>query len=173
MRPFPSFAGFAFLIGLGVLGCRNVDVVTASYATLEEARRDGAIARGWIPEGLPPGTHEIREAHDLDSNRRWGLFNFPMEESDVLRRLLKAQERPLAGMRLDAPARIEWWPVLLRGALNPETIAATGLQAYESINGDLIFIVNWKQGRAYYWSVGGKAAFAPSGLRRDSLRVHS
>ena len=152
MPPFLSSAALAFLILLSAPGCRNIDVVTASHATLDDARRDGAIARGWIPEGLPPGAHELREAHDLDTNRRWGLFNFPVEESDVLRRLLKPQEQPLAGMRLDAPARIEWWPVLLRGALNPETIAATGLQAYESVNRDLIFAVNWKQGRAYYWS---------------------
>ena len=155
MRRVPSLAGFACLITFFAIGCRNVDVVTDSYATLDEARRDGAIARGWVPEGLPPGTHEIREAHDLDSNRRWGLFSFQPEESDVLRRLLKPDERPLAGERLDAPARIEWWPVLLRGKLDPDTIAATGLRAYESVSGDLIFLVNWKQGRAYYWSSQG------------------
>ena len=155
MRRAPFLAGFACLIGLFSIGCANADVVTASYATLDEARRDEAIARGWIPEGLPPGTHDIREAHDLDSNRRWGLFNFPHDESDVLRRLLKPEERPLAGARLNAPARIEWWPVLLRGALDPEAIAATGLRAYESAGGDLIFLVNWKQCRAYYWSPPG------------------
>jgi hypothetical protein len=58
---------------------------------------------------------------------------------------------------VDAPARIEWWPVLLRGALNAESIAATGLRAHESVDGRLIFLVNWNQCRAYYWS------FSPQG----------
>ena len=142
-----------FIISIAAIGCRNADVVTASYATLDEARREGAIERGWIPEGLPPGTHDMREAHDLDSNRRWGLFSFPPEESDVLKRLLKADEKALSDVRIDAPPRIEWWPVLLRGALNSESIAATGLRAYESVDGRLIVLVNWKQCRAYYWSV--------------------
>lgn len=159
MRRVPSLVGLLhlfiiFIIPIPATGCRNVDVVTASYATLDEARREGAIERGWIPEGLPPGTHDIREAHDLDSNRRWGLFSFRPEESDVLRRLLKPAETSLNGVRVDAPARIEWWPVLLRGALNPESIAATGLRAYESTDGTSIFLVNWKQRRAYYWSLG-------------------
>ncbi len=156
MRRVPTLAGLSCLLTVFLVGCRNVDVVTASYATLDEARREGAIERGWIPEGLPPRTYEIREAHDLDSNRRWGLFSFQLEESDVLRRLLKAEEFPLAGVRADAPPRIEWWPVLFRGALDPDAIAATGLRAYQSASGDLVFLVNWKQGRAYYWSSGSR-----------------
>jgi hypothetical protein len=140
------------MVSLPSIGCRDADVVTASYATLDEARSEGAIGRGEIPEGLPPGTHEIRAAHDLDSNRRWGLFSFPAEESDALKRLLETGEKSLNGVRVDAPPRIEWWPVLLRGALSPESIAATGLLAYESVDGTLIVLVNWKQCRAYYWS---------------------
>jgi hypothetical protein len=155
MRWVPSLAGllYLFIISLPAIGCRNVDVVTASYATLDEARREGAVERGWIPEGLPAGTHEIREAHDLDSNRRWGLFSFRPEDSATLKQLLEADEKPLSGVRADAPPRIEWWPVLLRGALDAESIAATGLRAYGSVDGRLIFLVNWQQCRAYYWSL--------------------
>ena len=140
----------ALLIAAGA--CRNIDVVTASYATLDEAKKAGAIERGWVPDGLPPGTTEIRDAHDLDSNRHWGLFLFPRSEGDVLRRLLQPDEATLAGRTTDIPGRVEWWPVLLRGALKHEQLAATGARAYAAKSGDLVFVINWNQGRAYYWT---------------------
>ena len=142
----------ALLIAAGA--CRNLDVVTDSYATLDEAKKAGAIERGWVPDGLPPGTTEIRDAHDLDSNRHWGLFLFPRSEGDVLRRLLQPDEATLAGRTIDVPGRVEWWPVLLRGALDEEKIKSTGLRAYRSVRGDRLFLVNWEQGRAYYWAIG-------------------
>ena len=131
--------------------CRDADVVTATYATIAEAAAEGAVERGWVPRGLPPGTREIREAHDLDSSRRWGLFNFPPAEADALKSLLAA-DLSLDGIRVDTPRRIEWWPVLLRGPLKHEQVQATGAQAYTAKSGDLVFLINWKQGRAYYWS---------------------
>ena len=140
---------FCFLIAAA--GCRDLDVVTESYATLAEATADGAVARGYLPQGLPPGTHDIREAHDTQSARRWGLFDFPPGEADALRALL-GPEMSLQGLHVDAPPRIEWWPILLRGSLNDDQIRATGARAYAAREGPLIFGVNWKQGRAYYWT---------------------
>ena len=132
-------------------GCRNIDVVTEAYATLAEAQSAGAIDRGWMPRGLPPGTGEIRVAHDLDSNRRWGLFNFPTSEGDALRALI-AGEISFDGLTCNPPRRIEWWPILLREQLEGEEIKAAGLRAYAAKEADLIFAVNWGQGRAYYWT---------------------
>jgi hypothetical protein len=140
------------LLLAGAIACSDFDVVTESYATLEEARKAGAIERGWIPDGLPPGTTDLREAHDLDSNRQWGLFMFPPGEADVLRRLLQTDEVSLTGRTIDIPGRVEWWPVLLRGALDDEKIKSTGLRVYRSVRGNRVFLVNWSQGRAYYWS---------------------
>lgn len=132
-------------------GCRDLEVVTESYATLAEATAAGAVERGWLPRGLPAGTRDIREAHDLDSPRRWGLFNFPPAEADALRALI-GSEMSLEGVICDPPRRIEWWPVLLRGPLEDEQVRATGLRAYPAREGDVIFAVNWRQGRAYYWT---------------------
>jgi hypothetical protein len=42
--------------------------------------------------------------------------------------------------------------VLLRGRIDDERVAATGIKAYRSASADLVFLVNWQQGRAYYWS---------------------
>lgn len=134
------------------VGCGNIDVLTASYATLDEARRAGAIERGWIPTWLPPGAHDLREAHDDDSNRRWGLFNFDATDEPALREAVGAPIS-LEGRSCEAPRRIEWWPVMLRGRLRAGPIEATGLVAYAAREPEgLIVAVNWKQRRSYYWT---------------------
>lgn len=140
----------AALLAAATLACRDLNVVTAAYATLAEATAEGAVREGFVPEGLPPGTREIRAAHDLDSDRRWGLFNFPVTESDALRKIL-GENVSLEGHSCNPPRRIEWWPRLLREDLDAAQIAATGHEAFRGKDGGEIFVVNWKQGRAYYW----------------------
>ena len=133
-------------------GCRDLEVVTASYNTLADARNAGAISGGWLPEGLPPGTTDVREAHNPDTNARWGLFNFPVAQAPALKALLEPSEFSVSGQECRPPRRIEWWPILLRGALDAEAVKAAGLKSYRSRDGALIFVLNWTQGRAYYWS---------------------
>ena len=152
-RVLPACIGTA---ALTIVACSNVDVVTASYATLEEARASGAITPGRMPDRLPTGSHDLREARDLDTQRRWGLFSFPVDQRDQLNALLEPEEISLTGETCDVPGRIEWWPLLLRGNLDDERIRATGLHAYKAASGDLIFAVNWNQGRGYYWTPAGK-----------------
>jgi hypothetical protein len=133
-------------------GCQDLQVVTNTYNTLADARSSGAIERGWIPGFLPPSAHDIREAHDQASaRRRWGLFSFRPEDDGALKGRL-GSEMSLEGVGTDAPPRIEWWPVLLRGTLNPAQLTATGLKGYAVPGDDLIVAVNWNQRRAYYWS---------------------
>jgi hypothetical protein len=132
-------------------GCRDNDVVTSSYVSMAEAREAGAAVRGDIPPGVPEGAHDIRTASDRRSSRRWGLFNFPPQDAAALRAMLQADETSLAGVECDIPGRIEWWPLLLRGTVNAEHAKAAGLQAYRSRQGRLMVVVNWNQGRAYYW----------------------
>ena len=62
-----------------------------------------------------------------------------------LRALLEPNEIPLAGLRCDPPARIEWWPRALRGDLDGERLSITHLQAYRARDGRLIVAVNWSQ----------------------------
>jgi hypothetical protein len=147
----PSVAA-ALLAAVLASSCRNVDVVTASYATLREAQAAGAVSSGYLPEGLPPGTRDIREAHDPGTPRRWVLFNFPPAEREHLLALLEPQEFSLDGQSCDVPGRIEWWPVILRNRLDAERIRATGLLTYKGRSGDVLYAVNWSQGRAYLWT---------------------
>jgi hypothetical protein len=142
-----------FVVAAVSAGCRDKDVVTESYATMSEARSAGAPGRGDLPDGVPESVHDIRTASDLHSGRRWGLFSFPSRDADAIRGLLATEEMSLAGVECDIPGRIEWWPVLLRGRVDAEQAKAAGLQAYRSRQGSLVVVVNWKQGRAYYWKV--------------------
>ena len=151
MIPVRTAIAAAAVIMLSVPACGNVDVVTDAYGTLAEAQRAGAVERGWLPKGLPPGTRELRVAHDLDSNRRWGLFDFPQEEGEALRGLV-GPELSFDGLTCTPPRRIEWWPMLLRNQLDAARIQATGLRGYTVKDSDLILAINWAQGRAYYWT---------------------
>ena len=142
-------------------GCSDLDVVTNTYSTLADARAAGAIEHGWLPAWVPAGAHDIREAHDEGgSRRRWGLFSFAVDDAAFLRERLGA-EAGFEGLKVDAPPRIEWWPVALRGSLNAESLASTGLRSYRVPDG-LAVGVNWNQRRAYYWTLRTVAANNPS-----------
>jgi hypothetical protein len=137
---------------LGGAGCRDSQVLTHSFADMAEARAAGAVERGWMPAILPPGAHDIRIAHDEATSRRWGLFSFGTGDDDVLKATL-GSERTFAGLAADAPPRIEWWPIALRGTLDSGQLAATGLRAHTVAgNEGLVVAVNWNQRRAYYWT---------------------
>jgi hypothetical protein len=134
-----------------IVGCSYADTVTNAYATRVEAERAGAVESGWVPRGLPESARDLREAHSVEGGRIWGLFSFSPEDGDVLRALLGPTEISANGLRAEIPARIEWWPILLRATIDAEQIKSAGLQAYRGKDGALVMIVNWKQGRAYYW----------------------
>jgi hypothetical protein len=144
------WASAALTAAVGIAGCTSVDAKTATFATLAEATP--AVDRGWVPAGLPNRSYELRAAYVPDSWQRWGIINFPAESSGELRALLQPDEISLAGVRCDVPGRIEWWPVQLRHELDADRIAATGAKAYRGRSGNLIWVVNWSQGRAYYWT---------------------
>ena len=134
------------------LACTGVSTKTASFATLAEAQP--AVDKGWVPSGLPPSAYELRAAYVPDGWQRWGIINFPSHDAESLRTLLEPAEISLEGMRCDVPGRIEWWPVQLRHDLDAARIAATGAKAYRARENRFIFVVNWTQGRAYYWTTG-------------------
>ena len=142
-------AGIALVLSAA---CSGINAQTHSFATLSEARQSGAIASGWLPEGLPAESHDIREGHVPGTSQRWGVLEYPTAQEGSLRALLQPEEISLDGQRCDVPGRVEWWPVMLRGALDGARLSSTGIRAYRAKAGDLIFAVNWSQGRAYFWT---------------------
>jgi hypothetical protein len=56
------------------------DIVTSRYASAMEARADQLFARGWLPDILPPSSHDIRTSNNLDVNTSEGEFSFAPSE---------------------------------------------------------------------------------------------
>jgi hypothetical protein len=131
--------------------CSGVNTRTNSFNTLADAKQAGAIEQGLLPDGLPSGARDIRVGYVPGPVRSWGLFNFPPEQADALKQILRPDELSLDGKTVDVPGRIEWWPKALRGTLNAEQLGITGLKAYATLDTARIVAVNWRQGRAYYW----------------------
>ena len=140
-------------LAAAVSSCRAVDRSLGSrtgvYATLDEARTEGAVRRGFVPDGLPPGTTDVRVAY-LDDGTHWGVIAFPPAQGDALRALV-GPEITDGAVRCVAPGRFEWWPRVLRDPIDLATVHATGLRLYTARDGRRTFAVNWKQGRAFYW----------------------
>ena len=144
-------AGAGVLLIAIAAACDSANTRTNAFNTLADAVQAGAIAQGLVPDGLPAGARDIRTGHVPGGRGRWGLFNFPPEEGPALKQMLRPEELSLVGRQVDVPGRIEWWPPALRGTLDGERLAITGLKAYRTTDDTRIVAVNWKQGRAYYW----------------------
>ncbi len=129
--------------------CAAVETKTGVYATLEEARAAGAIEQGWVPDGLPASTTDLREAH-RSGGQRWGVFAFQPADGDPVRALV-GTEITANPPQCDPPGRLEWWPRILRSPLDLAQLHSTGLRLYRSRDDRLTYAVNWPQGRAFYW----------------------
>ena len=76
---------FAVLI---LTGCS--DVVTTRFATLADAKSQGAFERGWLPPIMPDSARSIVESNDLDVNTGTGSFTYDLsEKTSYVKRLLE------------------------------------------------------------------------------------
>ena len=144
-----GFAALALFLG----ACRAMDESLNSrvgvYANVDEARADGAIQRGFVPEGLPAGASDLRVAY-LDKGTHWGVLAFPSAQADALRALV-GPEITSGSVTCSAPGRFEWWPRVLQDPIDLNTVHATGLRLYTARDGRRTWAINWNQGRAFYW----------------------
>jgi hypothetical protein len=131
-----------------LVGCDGLRVKEGVFDTVDEARAAGAVAAGWVPDTLPRSARDLREGH-LPDGRYWGVFTFPAADEAGVRALL-GDEITSGTLECDAPGRLEWWPSLIRTPVEVTQVRATGFRVYHSAGGR-IFVVNWGQGRAYYW----------------------
>jgi hypothetical protein len=137
------------LVLLVLVGCGDLRVKIGIYANLDEARKAGALAAGWVPEGLPSGASDLREGH-LPNGRHWGAFTFPGAEDGPVRALL-GTEITTGTLSCEPPGRLEFWPRVLHGAVDVERVRATGFKLYNGGRDARTYAINWGQGRAYYW----------------------
>jgi hypothetical protein len=71
-------AAFVMFTVLVLTGCS--DVVTTRFATLADAKSQGAFERGWLPPLLPDSARAIVERNDLDLNTGTGSFDYDLAE---------------------------------------------------------------------------------------------
>jgi hypothetical protein len=64
------------------------DAVTTRYATLQEARADHLFERGWLPDLLPPSTHDLRVITHVELNNATGEFRFEPAEFEAFSKAL-------------------------------------------------------------------------------------
>jgi hypothetical protein len=53
------------------------DVVDESYGTWHEAKRAGAVERGWVPPFVPTTARDLRSVHNVDTNSQSLTFRLP------------------------------------------------------------------------------------------------
>lgn len=140
---------------LGVLAlvapgaCGDLRVKEGIYANAADARAAGAIARGSVPDGLPPTAADLREGH-LPDGRHWGVFTFAPRDAPIVRALV-GQEMTEGTLACDPPGRLEWWPRVLLSPVTVANVRSTGFRLYRASSGSRMFAINWGQARVYYW----------------------
>jgi hypothetical protein len=136
------------LMVLCLAGCGDLRVKIGIYANLDEARKAGAFASGWVPEGLPADASDLREGH-LPDGRQWGAFSFP-GGSDAPVRALLGSEITTGTLSCEPPGRLDFWPRVLLSPVDVGRVRSTGFRLYSGRD-SRTYAINWGQGRAYYW----------------------
>jgi hypothetical protein len=142
------------------LGAYFNDRYESFYPSLAEARKAGAIDRGWIPEELlPASSRSLHEVHDLSPSREWCAFEFTPADSRNLRTNLKAVDAlPVALGHVPKPG-VAWWPSALTGDLDITEIRKTGLDLYlvtrpatSVSNQTWLFAFDWSTGHGFFYA---------------------
>ena len=131
-----------------VAACGDLRVKYNVFNTADEARAGGAVAAGWVPEGIPPSASDLRAGY-LPDGRHWGVFAFRSPGEPAVR-AMTGEEITSGTLTCDPPGRLEFWPRVLHTPVDVERVRSTGFRVYRGIDGRT-YAINWGQGRAYYW----------------------
>jgi hypothetical protein len=112
----------------------------SSYASMAEARRMGAVDRGWLPEILPDEATNVHEVHNVDTNQTWCRFDLTAADANRLRAALSSLTASQISARTVRAPGVEWWPKVLGGVLDPGAIEKAGMKLYMS--GPLLFALD-------------------------------
>jgi hypothetical protein len=149
LRGVRAVRGALALLALAWLaGCSDLRVKLAVFNSAEEARAGGAIASGWVPDGIPASASDVRAGY-MPDGRHWGVFAFHPPDDAGVRRLL-AEEITGGTLTCDPPGRLEFWPRVIRTPVDVARVRTTGFRVYRGADGRT-YAINWGQGRVYYW----------------------
>jgi len=129
------------------------DVTESSYSSLSNAKDRGAVERGWVPALLNEEIFNIREIHNIDTNERWGTFQFTKGKNPVdTSKLTTVSAAEVAKQAFREPA-VSWWPSILRLPIAELKLSQSGFQIYTDSEARLLFAYNSGKGIGYFWSV--------------------
>jgi hypothetical protein len=142
-----------------LLSVKFTDRSETFYPSLIEAKKDGAIDRGWIPgDLLPASSATIHELHNLSPAREWCAFAFATQDSEELRKKLKGVDVLPPSVRVIEDPAVSWWPTVLKGNLDTARIRNEGFDLYaverpaNSVQSFiLLFAIDWSKGRAFFY----------------------
>ena len=148
-----TFLGCAALV-LGAVSCES-DLRESFYRSLLDARTDGGIDRGWVPDILPESAHDIHEIHEISGGRTWCAFDFSRADWEGFRTNLTRSA--VAPMNSIAAPRVSWWPAILTGRIDPDRLRNAGLELFavaRPLNSEvLLFAIDLARTRGYFYRV--------------------
>ena len=116
---------------------------------MADARRAGAVDRGWLPDILPERAANVRERHNIDTNETGCVFKLAAPEATTLRETLAPlKQSDLSARTVRAPG-VEWWPRVLEGKLDAAAIEKAGMKVYTS--GPLLFALEADERRGFMY----------------------
>ena len=135
-----------------MLGCERMDTVENTYRNFEAAITAGAVGDDkWIPPVLPPSAADIRETHNLETNKVWLSFHFSPAEFHFINQRCTPANQTEVNLARKRPGN--WWPVsLVRGGGTTLADEAKHYQYYHC--GKAAFLAtNPARNVAYYWAL--------------------
>lgn len=150
-----------FLTSL-ILGCSSSasdgDMVSALYASYEDASKDAALENGWLPRSLPRSATDIREAHNIDSGELWAAFRYENKDLDALRHGCQPDRTPIFPDTRRTQRTAGWWPAELTSGSEKASrnkwivyLCPESLHAHSTMTARLA--VNTGSNSAWYWIV--------------------
>ena len=82
---------FCLLVIYALTSCSG-DIASSKYATLQDAKSHGFMAKGWLPDFLPTTTINIKAANNLDLNTSTGAFEFHSNDFPLFASKLHAHQ---------------------------------------------------------------------------------
>ena len=150
---------FALWVSLAcaMLACHG-DRRESFYPSFADAKKDGAIDRGWIPDFLPGSSRSIRELHEISPSMAWCSFEFLPTDSSALRKKLNADGGYLSSVRRVPDPGKSWWPSVLAGDIDAARIHGAGFELYVLVEPEtastkqaLLFAIDWAKGRGFFY----------------------
>jgi hypothetical protein len=160
VRARTTLSALVLCVGLicSLVACHG-DRSESFYPSLAAADKDGAITRGWIPADLLPiHSRDIHELGEISPSIEWCGFDFPVADSDSLRKNLRAVDVPPPAVKRVPNPGVSWWPTVLTGDLDTSEIRKAGFQLYaierpatSVTNEVLLFAIDWEKGRGFFY----------------------